>query len=388
MKTNFEKLENSEIKMTISVNKEKFEKYRNLGLKKVQEFVQIDGFRKGNAPENLIVDKYGDMVILEEMAHLAINETYYAALIKENENKKDEDKIMPIVEPKINITKIGKGSDFEYTATFSVMPHIDLPDYKKISKEEVERTEKEYLEELKKTNEKVEKSDIYKVTDTEVNDVIEGLRKAKTKGGHVHEDGTVHTHSHDKESESEDSGNIEKDIQQDLPELNDEFAQSFGQSFKTMEDLRVKIKSNLELEKKSKISERKRTNVLEKLVSESNINIPDVLIKDEQERMKAQMKADVERFGGKWEDYLAHLKKTEEELKEEWKEVAHKRLSSQLIVNKIAQKENIKVSPDEIDAEAIKIMQQMPEAKEDHVKRYVEQILANEKVMKILEGNN
>jgi len=381
MKTKFEKIENGEMKMIVSLDVDEFEKYKAAGLKKVQEFVQIDGFRKGNAPENLIVEKYGEMVIVEEMAHLAINETYYTSIIKENESKKDDEKIVPIADPKINITKIGQGSEFEYNAVFPVMPEIKLANYKKISKEVIENVEKEAVEDLRKKNDKADKEDLLNVSNEEVVDVLQSLQKGRNVGAHVHEDGTVHTEGHDSEGEK-----VEEEIKEDLPPLDDEFAKSFGEHFKTLDDLKNKIKDNLILEKKAKLVEKKRTSILEKLVSETTITIPEALIKDELERMKAQMKADVERFGSSWEDYLQHLKKTEDDLKEEWKDIAVKRVSSQLIVNEIAKEEKIKPTKEEIDAEAIKILSQMPEANENHVNNYVEQVLTNEKVMRILDG--
>jgi trigger factor len=385
MKIKFEKLENGEVKMVVSLENAEFEKYRQAGLKKVQEFVEIDGFRKGNAPENLITEKYGEMVILEEMAHLVINETFYSSILKENENKKDEDKIIPVSEPKISIAKIGQGSDFEYNAIFAVLPKIDLVDYKKLAKEENSKIEKGEFDELKKKNDQAVKEDILNVSDSEVDEVVESLRKARNTGGHVHEDGTVHERSHD-DSEGKEDKKDEKAEKEELPEINDEFAQSFGEQFKTLEDLRAKIKENLVLEKKSKLQEKKRTSILERLVRETKISLPDALIADELERMKLQTKADVERFGSKWEDYLTHLKKTEEDLKNEWKDVAYKRVMSQLLINEIAKKEKIETSKEEIDAEALKIMTQMPEANENNVRSYVQQILINEKVMKILDN--
>ncbi len=385
MKIKFEKLENGEVKMVVSLENAEFEKYRQAGLKKVREFVEIDGFRKGNAPENLITEKYGEMVILEEMAHLVINETFYSSILKENENKKDEDKIIPVSEPKISIAKIGQGSDFEYNAIFAVLPKIDLVDYKKLAKEENDKIEKGEFDELKKKNDQAVKEDILNVSDSEVDEVVESLRKARNTGGHVHEDGTIHEHSHDDSKGKEDKKD-EKAEKEELPEINDEFAQSFGEQFKTLEDLRAKIKENLVLEKKSKLQEKKRTSILERLVRETKTSLPDALISDELERMKLQTKADVERFGSKWEDYLTHLKKTEEDLKNEWKDIAYKRVMSQLLINEIAKKEKIETSKEEIDAEALKIMTQMPEANENNVRGYVQQILINEKVMKMLDG--
>lgn len=380
MKTKFEKLDSGEMKLVVNIDSEAFTKYHDLGFKKVQEFVEIDGFRKGNAPENLIIEKYGEMIILEEMAHLAINETYYNSLVKENENKKDDEKILPISNPKISITKIGKGSDFEYEAVFPILPKVDLADYKKISKEESESVTKNELDELKKKNDKATLENLTTVSDEELLEVLENLRKARNVGGHVHEDGTVHTESHE---HVEENGNK---VDDSLPELNDEFAQSFGENFKTLEDLKVKIKENLTLEKNSKLLDKKRNHILERLVAETSIKLPEILIEDELERMKATMKADMERYGSKWEEYLEHVKKTEEEIKKDWRETAEKRTKSQLILNEIAKKEKIEVSKEEVFAEALKIMNQMPEANEDHVKSYVTQILLNEKVMKFLDG--
>lgn len=381
MKTKIETLDNGEIKMIVSIDKDEFESYRDKGFKKVQEFVQIDGFRKGNAPENMIVEKYGDMIILEEMAHLAINATYYESLKKENETRKDDDKVFPIHEPKISITKIGKGSEFEYVASFAVLPKINLVDYKKISKEESKKATEDMLAELKKQDESVNESDILKVSEKEVDDLILNLRKTRGSGAHVHEDGTVHTESHDHSNDPENNTD-------ELPPLDDAFAQSFGENFKTLEDLKNKIKENLELEKKAKLLDKKRNLILERLVNETETVLPEVLLEDELERMKVQMKSDVERFGAKWDEYLVHLKKTEEELKNEWRDMARKRVLSQLILNEIAKKEKLEVSKEEIDVESLKILADMPEANEDHVNSYVHQILLNEKVMKLLDGES
>lgn len=371
MKTKFEKLENSEIKLTVNLDSLEFEKYEEKGFKKVQEVIELDGFRKGNAPKDMIIAKYGEMIILEEMANLAINDTYISSIIKENENKKnDDEKIIPISSPKVSITKIGKGSEFEYFATFAVLPKVDLADYKKISKEEIQK-----ILDDKQTNSEV--------SEEEVVGVLDGLRKARTPHSHIHEDGTVHHHSHSASEEVSSENNPELKSE-DLPVLDDAFAQSFGEHFKTLEDLKNKIKDNLKLEKEAKLEDKKRTSVLERLVNETKIVLPDVLIEDELERMKAQMKGDIERFGSKWEEYLAHLKKTEEELKIEWKNVAEKRIKSQLILTNIAKKEKIEISKEDLDKEAIKILTEMPDAPEDHVHSYVHQILLNERVMKIL----
>ncbi len=380
MKAKFEKLENSEAKVTISLEKDEFEKYHDKALKSIQEAVVIDGFRKGNAPENLIVEKYGEMIILEEMSHLAINGSFYETIINENKDKKDDEKVVPISEPKISITKIGKGSDFEYSAVFAILPKIDLPEYKKLSTEEKAKVEGDLFEELKAKIVDAKLEQIFDVQDEEVSQVLEGLQKARNVGAHVHEDGTVHEHAHG-ENKSEEENNP---TPSSLPELNDEFAQSFGDNFKTLQDLKDKIKENLSLEKKAKIQDKKRNHILERLVKETKANLPEILITEELGRMKSQMMADVEKFGGKWEEYLIQIKKTEEDLVKDWRETAEKRVLSQLVLNEIAKKEKIEVKKEEIDVEAIRILTEMPEANENHVNSYVHQMLLNEKVMKFL----
>lgn len=391
MKTKFEKINTTEVKVIITIPKEDFEKYKADGLKKVQEVVQVDGFRKGHVPENMIIQKYGEMIILEEMAQLAINETFYQAIIEENENKKDEDKILPIVQPQINITKIGIGSDLEYVATFPIVPKVNLENYKKLSYEVRQDIEREVLTTLQQKDSESKAEDILLVKDEEVEEVLRELQKARVKGVKP-EEPSQHNHDHEPKSDSVDESKIAeenktKEANEELPPLDDEFAKSFGEQFKTIEDLRNKIKENLTLEKASKLQEKKRTKVLEKLVEDTKIDIPTVLIENELARMKAQTKSDVERYGGKWEEYLGQIKKTEEDLNTEWTTVAKKRVASQLIVNEIARLEKVIVEKEEIEAEAIKILTQMPEANENQVNSYVEQILTNEKVMKILDGS-
>ena len=95
------------VQFTIIIDEKEFESYHAKAFTVVQQSVEVDGFRKGNAPENLVVKKYGDMVILEEMANLALRAAYVKAV--------EEHKINPISEPQVSITKIAKGNPLELT---------------------------------------------------------------------------------------------------------------------------------------------------------------------------------------------------------------------------------------------------------------------------------
>lgn len=350
MKINVKKLEKSLAELTIIVDEKEFETYHDKGFKRVQEVVEVDGFRKGNAPEDVIVKKYGDMVILEEMANLALRDAYVKAI--------DEHKLSPITEPKVTITKLAKGNPLEMTITVTLMPEVDLPSYKKIAAQAV-----------KDTDEKIE------VTDKDIEDVIDELRK-----------GRAQQHAHEHEEHDHSDPNHTHDVKpEDYPPLDDAFAQSFGPDFKTVDDLKSKVSENLKLEKEQKSREKRRTAIVDKLIEGTKVDLPDALVEGELANMLGQFRADITRFGGTWEEYLTHTKKTEDDIKNEWRKDAEKRALSQLILHKIAEAEKLQATDEEIEVELVRLLAQVQDADENRAKAYLYQALTNEKVLKFLE---
>ncbi|MBP6948989.1 MAG: hypothetical protein KBC41_02970 [Candidatus Pacebacteria bacterium] len=353
MKIEKKNLPKSEVEFKIVIESEEFEAYHAKGLSAVQQVVEIDGFRKGNAPENLIVKKYGDMIILEEMANLALRDAYVKAV--------EEHKVSPISDPQVTITKIAKANPLELTIVVPVMPEVTLPEYKKIAKNAV------------KDDEKVD------VTDKDIVDVLEELRKGRaTQNEHVHDENCNH------EGEAKTSQQTNK-VEVLLPELDDDFAKSFGDTFKSLDDLKAKVGENLKIEKEQKLKEKRRSRIMEKLVEETKSDIPEVVVEGELATMLAQMKQDIARFGGTWEEYLAHSKKTEEELKADWRKDAEKRALSQILLHKIAQIEKLTATEEEIEVELVRILATVQDADEHRAKAYLYQALTNEKVLKFLE---
>ncbi len=358
------------VELKVVVDEKEFESHHAKAFAVVQQAVEVDGFRKGNAPEDLIVKKYGDMVILEEMANLALREAYVKAV--------EDHKINPISEPQVTITKIAKGNPLELTITVPVMPEIELPAYKKIAKSAVE------------DGEKVE------VTDKDIEDVLEELRKGRANkhnhdheghdhAGHDHDhhDHEGHDHSHDEHVEEKKGEGKAEEVA--LPPLDDEFAKSFGDNFKSLADLKEKVGENLKLEKEQKLREKRRSAIMEKLVAETKADLPEVIIEGELNNMLSQMKSDVTRFGGTWEEYLTHSKKTEEEIKADWKNDAHKRAMSQLILHKIGQAEKLTATEEEVEVELVRLLATVQDADEERAKAYLYQALTNDKVLKFLE---
>ena len=348
------------VEFTIVVDTEEFETYHSKAFTIVQQAVEVDGFRKGNAPEDLVVKKYGDMVILEEMANLALRAAYVKAI--------EEHKINPISDPQVTITKIAKGNPLELSITVPVMPEITLPSYKKIAKDVVNDGEK------------------IEVSDKDIENVLEELRKGRsTQHTHEHVHGDDCDHSHEDEEVIEEGGKMEEVKESELPALDDTFAQSFGGDFKTLVDLKTKVGENLKLEKEQKLREKRRSAIMEKLVAETKADLPEVMIEGELNNMLVQMRGDITRFGGTWEEYLTHAKKTEDEIKADWKDDAHKRAMSQLILHKIGQAEKLVATEEEVEVELVRLLATVQDADEERAKAYLYQALTNDKVLKFLE---
>ena len=249
MKTKINKKEKSQVEIEVTIPWADFYKYWDKGFKKIQDMVEIDGFRKGMAPKDMIISKYGEMTVLEAMSDLAINETYPAIVM--------ENKLKIISHPHIHVVKLAKDNDFLYHAHVDIMPELTLPDYKAIAKE--------------MTKEKTETT----VTDQDVEKVLNDLRKMRVKK------------PADQEIKDE-----------DLPALDDTFAQSFGEEFSTLETLKTKVRENTLLEKIQIEKEKLRSALLEKLANETKGDMPETLINGEIDRLYAQTKADIEKFGG------------------------------------------------------------------------------------------
>ena len=337
-----------EVEIIGAITAEKMALMREKAIKKLKESIEIPGFRKGNAPDNLIAQKVGEGSLLEEAAEIALNEEYPNIL--------EEHKIDAIGRPEITITKIGVGSDMEFKVKTALMPDIKLADYKKIA-----------IKTLSKKNESIE------VSPKEVDDVINTIR---------------HNLAHEKVHAEAGGGkehNHREIVDSDLPEINDDFIKMLG-DFKDVEDFKSKIKENISKEKEIKEKDKRRTETLEKIMEESTIDLPKIIIDGELDKMSAQFKEDIAQSGLSFDDYLKHIKKTEDDLRVEWKDTAVKRAKSQVILNEIAKSESISPNEAEVKKEMENILAHYKEADRFRVRMYVETFMTNELVFQYLES--
>lgn len=339
-----------ELEIIGTITAEKMSLMREKAVKKLKESIELPGFRKGNAPDSIVAQKIGEGTILEEAAEIALSEEYPSIL--------EDHKVDAIGRPEIQITKIGVGSDMEFKIKTSLMPDVKLANFKKIAKKEAG-----------------EKLETIEAMDQEVDDVINNIRQniAHQK---VHEEaggGKEHNHR--------------EVVDSDLPVVNDDFAKMIG-GFKDVEDMKAKIKENIIAEKNLKSKDKKRTKLLEAIMDASTIDLPKIIIEGEMEKMMAQFKDDIAKGGITYEDYLKHIKKTEEEIKSEWKETAVKRAKSQVILNTIAKEEGISPTEEEVKKEMENILASYKDADRFRVRMYVETFMTNELVFQFLENQN
>ncbi len=345
MKINVKKLPKSEVEIEGEIEAEIFEGYWNKALKKVGENAEFDGFRKGKVPENVLLSKIPEIRILEEMAELALSENYPMIL--------EENKIDAIGRPEIVITKLARKNPMGFKIKTAVLPEVSLPDYKKIAKEimgNVPENEKNIT-----------------VSDEELEKTIEEIRKSRAPKVEAKE------------------GEEEKKLEPILPELNDEFVKSMG-PFENVEDFRKKLRENIKLEKENQAKEKTRIKMVEKIIDGSEMELPEILMESETSKIIHRMQGDVAQMGLKFEDYLTHLKKNEEDLRKDFRKDAEQRSKLSLVLANIAKVENIKPEDEAIEHEVAHILEHYKEADPEAARMHTHQVLSNEKVFEFLEA--
>jgi FKBP-type peptidyl-prolyl cis-trans isomerase (trigger factor) len=347
--TQEEKLEKSQIKLTVELSDETVAHYEEKALSDIGKDVKMDGFREGKVPTDMLKEKVGELAIKEQATRYAIQDVLFP-IIQEKDLK-------PITEPAITISKIAVGEPAEFVVVLTLVPEVTLADYKKIA--------------TQVKNEKAED-----VTDEELEGHIQRIRT-----NHTQNERQLHDHK-----EGEDCKEC-KD-KPELPELNDEFVQKLG-DFKDVEDFKVKLRTSMGEEKEVQVRHKRREAIISEVIEKSEIELPEVLVEQELGAMLAQLEQDISRMGiQKLEDYYTAINKTAEEIKAEWRPDAEKRAKMNSILPAIAKEENI-VPDEEL------VTKQITEIKETHLKGqevdefklkvYVEGVMVNEAVLKHLE---
>ncbi|MBI2640491.1 MAG: hypothetical protein HYW91_01235 [Candidatus Sungbacteria bacterium] len=339
-------LPKSELEIVVIITFLEFEPHVKRAAVLISEEAEIEGFRKGKAPYDIVKNKFGEQAIYEKAAEIAVRKTYPEVLEKLVTSNQLLAANPPVGRPEITITKLAPGNELQYKVKLALLPEVKLPDYKSVARR-VKKEKKEVL-----------------VSDEEVEKTLKWVRESRAVG----------------------EGENRK-----IPELTDDFAKSLG-DFPSVDALRSNVRSGLQSEKEERERERIRIRILEEVAKDSGLEVPDVLVESELEKMFAELKSGVEGMGAKWEDYLVHLKKTPEELRSGWREDAIKRVRAGLVLREIARAEKIEPGEEEIQERADAFLRQYKSAEDteknidaESLREYTRGILRNEKVFEFLE---
>jgi FKBP-type peptidyl-prolyl cis-trans isomerase (trigger factor) len=257
-----------------------------------------------------------------------LEEAAELALGREYAHIVEEAQVSPIGRPEVSIVKLALGVPLEFKIKVAVEPEFKLPDYRKLAAEVGKRSDLENSE----------RSDLGEVSDKEIEDTMAELDKRGIK-----------------------------------PEL------------KEGENLKEKVKESLIAQKNIKNQEKKRLTIIENLVKNTEIPVPQILIDTELNKMLAQFQGDVEGMGLKWADYLEQVKKKEEEIRDEWREQALSRVKAEIIISKIAVEEKIEPLESELEHEVSHLLSHYPDADPLRARIYIYSQLRNQKVLEFLE---
>lgn len=382
MSVSVEKLEGSMAKLTITVPAADFVKAIDRAYNKEKGRIQLPGFRKGKAPRKLIEQMYGKGIFYEDAANDCINATYNDA-----EKESGEDIVS---NPTIDVTQIEEGKDFIYTAEVALKPPVSLGKYKGVSvtkQDPVEVTEEDIDKELKRQQDANAK--IVDVTDRPVqkDDMIK-LDFAGTVDGEAFDGGTAENYDLTVGSGSfipgfedqligmkiGDEKDVEVTFPEDyhekslagkpavfhckvnsikakvLPELNDEFADEVSE-FSTLEEYKADVKKNIEVRKEQEQRNAKQGEAVAAAVEDAKIDIPDAMKRTQEENLANEFAQNLQYQGMSLETYLQYTGMTRDQFLDQLGPQAEIRIRNSLVLEAIADAENIEVSDEDYENE-------------------------------------
>ena len=381
MSLQVENLEKNMAKLTITVDAAEVEKAIQNAYLKTRGKINIAGFRKGKAPRQIIEKMYGVGIFYEDAVNEMIPDAYEAAA--------KESGLEIVSQPQIDVVQIEKGKEFIFTAEVAVKPEVELGNYKgiEVEKKDVTVTDEEVTAEIDRIRE--QNSRIVPVEDRAVADgdittidfegfvdgeAFEGGKGTDyplTIGSHsfidtfeeqligvkIGEEVTVDVtfpeeyHAEELKGKPAQFKVTVKEIKtKELPELDDDFAQDVSE-FDTIDEFKEDTKKKLEEKKANEAKGEKEDAIIEKIIEDSKMDIPDAMIDTQVRQMAEDFARRLQQQGLSVEQYFQFTGLTAEALLEQMKPQAVKRIQSRLVLEAIAKAEAIEVTEEDINKE-------------------------------------
>ena len=379
MKTEFKKLSDSRIELTVTLEAKDLKPAKEKALEKLAKEVKVEGFRKGKVPMEVAKKFIPENDLNAEVVDFAVRSTVIPAF--------QEVEKSPLVMPNVNVTKYVPDEILEYTATADIVPEVKLGDYKKldVKKEEVKVTEKEIKEILDNiatsfAEKKVVKR-AAKLTDEVIIDFVGKKNGEAFEGGSAKdfklilgsktfipgfEEGIVGHEPGDKFDLNltfpKDYGvkdlagkkvvfeTLLKQINEvKKPEIDDKMAEKCG-PFKTLAELKKDIKKNLSAQNEHKLNEKYKDDLVKALVKKSTVPVPEILVDDQMRMIRDDITRNAASRGLSFEDFLKVNHETVENWEKQAKKVAEERVKASLVLQALAVEKKITVSDDLVSA--------------------------------------
>ena len=385
MSLQVEKMEKNMAKLTIEVAAEDLEKAMQNAYQKAKGRISIPGFRKGKAPRKMIEQMYGKGVFLEDAVNALIPEHYSKALA--------ECELEIVSQPTIDITQAEPGKALIFTAEVATKPEVTLGDYKgvEVPKTEITVTDEDVDAEIKKEQEKNSRTINVEDRGAQLQDVVtidfegsvDGVPfdggqateypltlgsntfipgfEDQLVGAKVGDDVDVKVTFPEEYQAKELAGKeaifkcaVKKIEAKELPELDDDFAKDVSE-FDTLAEYKEHVKTNLVERKENEAKRAKEDAAVDKAIENAQMDIPEAMLQTQCRQMLDDFSRRMQSQGLSMDQYFQFTGMTAEKMMDDMKPQALKRIQTRLVLEKVAEVENIQPTEEEVNEEISKM---------------------------------
>ena len=385
MSVQVENLEKNMAKLTIEVTAEDLEKALNAAYQRQKKNISIPGFRKGKVPRAMVEKMYGPAVFYEDAVNSLIPQEYAKAA--------DESGLDIVSQPEIDVVQIEKGKPFIFTAEVAVKPEVTLGDYKgvEVPKTEITVTDEDVEAELKKEQEKNSRTISVEDRAAQLNDIVtidfegsvDGVPfdggqateypltlgsntfipgfEEQLVGAKVGDDVDVKVTFPEEYQAKELAGKeaifkcaVKKIEAKELPELDDDFAKDVSE-FDTLAEYKEHVKTNLEDKKANEAKRAKEDAAVDKAIENAQMDIPEAMLMTQCRQMLDDFSRRMQSQGLSMDQYFQFTGMTADKMMEDMKPQALKRIQTRLVLEKVAEVENIQPTEEEVNEEISKM---------------------------------
>ncbi len=414
MKAKAEKIENSQVVLEVEVDPEEEEKSLEEAYRRLVKKAEIPGFRKGKAPRAMFERFIGRDVLLQEAMERLVPQLLARAI--------EEQELEPIDQPEVEIIQT---DPVVFKATVPLSPTVELGEYKeiRIPREPVEVADEDVDRVIERLREEqapwapverpVQLGDLV-VMDVEGKIGEETLDKREGIQYQVFADFAFPVPGFseklvgvEKGKEAEFTISFPADHERDelagnecwfkvligeikekkLPELDDEFAKSVGEEFDSLDALRERIAANLRGMAEEQATRGYEEQVIDAVVDQANVEFPPVLIERDIDGMIGEQERELRANRMSLEDYLARTQMSPEQLREELRPLATKRVTRSLVLSKVMEDEAIEVADQELDGE-VETMAQAAGDKADELRQFFKSPVGRQSLERTLLTRN